>query len=210
MISPGRHRTEEPELGQQERGERDCDGQRRRTDRLADAGDGVRDRVPGRLAFAQPLAEAEEQEEDVVGADAEQHDDQERGQGVGDLEVERISHYCDERVRDHEHQPNHQERHQRGGRAAEDGGEEYEDEHDRRDADDQLAARERVRSVDDDRRVPGEAGHQAGARKQRRRPLAQRAHRILDALVPGIAREGDLHQLHPAVRRDLLRTAHDR
>ena len=39
---------------------------------------------------------------------------------------------------------------------AEDGGEEeYEDEHDRRDADDQLAAPERVRSVDDDRRVAG-------------------------------------------------------
>ena len=117
---------------------------------------------------AQPLAVAEEQEEDVVGADPEQHDDQQRGERGVDLEAERVGEQRDQRGREQEHEPDRRDRQDSGDGAAEDAADEEQDQHEGGGEGDRLGAAERLLRVDDARGVAGEAGLEAAAGEQAR------------------------------------------
>ena len=89
---------------------------------------------PGVVAGAQPLPVPEEQEEDVVGADAEQHDGEHGRQLLADLEVRAPSPTAaTAEVETPEDQADRQQRQQRGDRATEDQQQQHDDQHDRRD-----------------------------------------------------------------------------
>jgi len=88
--------------------------------------------VPG----AQPLAVAEQQEQDVVGADAEQHHDQERRDGAGHVEVERLADRADQPGGDLGDGADGDQRQQRDDRAAEDDQQQDQDQPDGGDRDD--------------------------------------------------------------------------
>ena len=94
------HLLEEAERRQDQREERDDDRAGRRGDRLADPADRVDHGLLGLVAGPQPFAVAEHQEQEVVGADAEQHDDQQRRDRAVRLEAEELGGVGDQRVGD--------------------------------------------------------------------------------------------------------------
>ena len=135
-------------------------------------------RLLGILAGAQPFPVAEHQEQDVVGPDAEQHHDQQRGDRAVRVQVQRRVHVADQPGRDLGDDRDHDQRQQRDDRAAEDDQQQDQDQGERGDRDDLLRVVAGLLAIQLLRRRSGDALGQVAAAHQRLDIRAQHLDRV--------------------------------
>ncbi len=152
----------------------------------------VRDAPRLVLALPQPFAVAEQEEQDVVSADAVEHDDQDHLDRAVCLQVEGTVGDRDQTDGDLGDDPDDDDRHHRDQRAAEDQQEQHEDQSDRGDPDDRLGTAGGLLRVQALRRGPGDGRPQVVPRREPVQFGAQRLDRVhgglvvaVGALVPG-------------------------
>jgi hypothetical protein len=150
------------------------------------------------------LAVAKECEQDVVGADPEQHHSEQRRQVGADVEAERLGGERDQRARRQEDERDRGDRQQRRDRAPKQREQQSKDQADGGDADRLLGRAVGVAVVELDRGVAGQPGLEPAAFE----PLGGLAAHLLggveDGIVAGVAGEADVAELDPPVRRHLL------
>ncbi|HEX4125970.1 MAG TPA: hypothetical protein VHX67_00175 [Acidimicrobiales bacterium] len=200
-LADGRH---------QQSGEGQHDGQRGGRDDLAGAAQGHHEALVRRLLLGQLLAVAEQHEHDVVGADAEHHDDQEWRQLSADGEAEPLGEECGQRRGHLVHQPDDDEGEEGNDHAAEDQGEQAEDQQHGGDRNDLLGPVERARLIDRDGCAPGELPAQTGIVQEGVGVGTQRLDSGIGAVLARLARHGDLNQLHGVVLGQEQRRRRDR
>ena len=162
-----------------------------------------------RVALPQLLPVTEEQEDDVVGADAEEHDHQDRVEGGAHLEVEKVCrHGCHTTNSDEDHSDHDYGQDRDDGTAEHQPECEQDDDH-RRNGDDLLGISVGGVAVNRYRGIARETRCEPGAFEVLGGIVAHIGHRIVDRLVTGLPGEGHLERGHLAVRRERLGTADD-
>jgi hypothetical protein len=162
------------------------------------------------VACAHALPVAKEQEEQVVGADPEQDDDQQRGERLVDREADLLGEQSDQRGGEDVDDPNGTDRQKRRYRAAEDQAEQHDDQQDRRTADHLAGRGVGIARVLVNRGAAGQSRLQTAALQEPKRLAAQRFDCVLDRLALRRPVEADLDELDLAVRGELRVRGRDR
>ena len=207
---PGRERAQRLQARDQQRRERGDDRGGRRGDHHADAADGGVQRPQRRLALGDVLAMAEQQEDHVVGAHPEHHDQQQRRELGAHLEVQPVGERRRDALRHLVNRADDDDRQHRDQRAAEHESEQRQDQHDRRDRDHDLGVFIRRRRIDADRGVPGQLATQARAGQEAVGLIAHTRYRPVGAGIAGLPVEDHLDELHLLVFREIRRRGRDR
>ena len=185
----------------QQRGEGEHDGHGRGRNDLAGAAQGDHQALVRFLPLPQLLPVAEQQEHDVVRADAEHHDDQQGRQLRADREPEPLGEEGGEGLGHLVHQTDDEQGQDGDDHAAEHQRQQDQDQQDGGDRDDLLGPVELARLIDRDGGVPGELAPQSRPGQEGVGVRSQRRDGGIGAVVARLSGHGDLDQLDLLVLR---------